>query len=91
MLSNKLWEHTHIPDIGIYKNSSHIHEHYKRKVDKAILQKKSRENYIVLSPQDPIIGSSKCLSMDLMLPEHFPKKHPNLVKENSLLTEPWKI
>jgi hypothetical protein len=29
------------------------------------------------SPQDAITGSSGCLAIDLMLPEHLPKKQPN--------------
>lgn len=29
------------------------------------------------SPHDAITGSSGCLTMDLILPEHFPKKLPN--------------
>lgn len=32
-------------------------------------------NYI--PPQDAMTGNSGCLAMDLMLPEHFPKKQPN--------------
>ena len=28
-------------------------------------------------PHDAITGSSWCLAIDLMLPEHLPKKHPN--------------
>ena len=27
-------------------------------------------------PQDAIMGSSGCLAIDLMLPEHLPIKHP---------------
>lgn len=29
------------------------------------------------SPHDAITGNSGCLAMDLILPEHFPKKQPN--------------
>ena len=29
------------------------------------------------SPQNAITGSSECLAIDLMLPEHLPKKQPN--------------
>lgn len=31
----------------------------------------------VHSPHDAITGKSGCLAMDLILPEHLPKKHPN--------------
>lgn len=36
-----------------------------------------RENPKMYSPQDAITGSSGCLAIDLMLPEHLPKKQPN--------------
>jgi hypothetical protein len=36
-----------------------------------------RKNPTMYSPQDAITGSSGCLAIDLMLPEHFPKKQPN--------------
>lgn len=31
----------------------------------------------VNSPHDAMTGYSGCLAMDLILPEHFPKKHPS--------------
>lgn len=40
---------------------------------KGLKKKKKKKN----SPQEAIIGRSGCLAIDLMLPEHFPKKHPN--------------
>lgn len=30
-----------------------------------------------IPPHDAMTGNSGCLAMDLMLPEHFPKKQPN--------------
>lgn len=35
------------------------------------------EDHAMYSPHDAITGSVGCLAMDLILPEHFPRKHPN--------------
>jgi len=40
-------------------------------------------DYVILevatecSPHEANTGNSGCLAMDLILPEHFPRKHPN--------------
>lgn len=31
----------------------------------------------ISSPHEAIIGNSGCLAIDLMLPEHFPRKQPS--------------
>jgi hypothetical protein len=36
-----------------------------------------QRKFSIYSPHDAITGSSGCLAMDLILPEHFPIKHPN--------------
>lgn len=61
---------------------AHTHEHAQTQIMHVMLTKVCKstsfeiETTAMHSPHDAMTGNSGCLAMDLILPEHFPKKHP---------------
>lgn len=61
---------------------AHTHEYTQTQIMHVMLTKEGKrtsfeiETTAMHSPHDAMTGNSGCLAMDLILPEHFPKKHP---------------